>query len=185
MKILANPRNLFPHEGFFTKLYRRACSWLKYSFNRNHVELTKTAFKSRPWDSSYLLSIERAKIREMADYLEKANRFEGVERVVRHMRICLSLLEIIMGERDLFHFDGDILFKEDKDHDGGETMELIKSPDFKYNCDVYVNMKNMGRFVHNKKLWEFYAKFPHELYEVKARALYHKIRNEHEQEWWD
>ena len=96
-----------------------------------------------------------------------------------------------MGKRSTFHYDGDIVFvpvpEEEMKEKGYEegTMELKKSKDFRYHCDVYVNTKNVSRFVGNKKLEEYYVKYPHELYELKARTLYHKIRAEREAEWWD
>jgi hypothetical protein len=149
----------------------------------------KTAYGGRPWDCVYLWDVEYAKIKEMADYLEKSDRFVGVEYVVRDMRICLSLIEIFSGKRDLFHFDGGLLFQEidknSEDYDGGNTKRIVASPDFKYNCHVNVNLKNISRFVPNEKVREWYIKTPHELYEQKARYLYHKIRYEHEQEWGD
>lgn len=170
-------------------IFRRIRSWFRYTFNKEHRELVKEAFNSRPWDQSYLFSLEKAKIEEMMKYQEHARRFVGVEQVIRDMRICLSLLEIIMGERKLFHFDGHLTFKgideEEKEKLGEDAVEIVESPDFKYNCDVNVNLRNIKRFVNNEKEAEFYQKMPHELYELKAEHLYHKIRATREMRWWD
>lgn len=170
-------------------VFAKVRSWFRYTFNKDHRRLVREAFNSRPWDHSFLFSLERAKIEEMANYLEKAGRFVGVEYVVRDMRICLSLLDIMLGERQLFHYDGQLMFKEVDEAEekelGEKAVEIIESPDFKYNCDVKVNLRNMKRFVDNEKLFEFYQRLPHELYELKAEHLYHKIRATREMRWWD
>ena len=143
----------------------------------------KEAYRGRPWDFGYLWDLEYAKIKEMADYLEKSNRFVGVEYVVRDMRICLSLIEIFSDKRDLFHFDGKLL--NDENHNGGVTVKAVGIPDFEYKCHVNVNLKNISRFVDDKDAQKWYINYPHEFYELKARYLYHKIRREREMKWWD
>ena len=119
----------------------------------------------------------------MLNYHEKNKRFEGWEIVVRDMRICISLIDIFTERRNLFHYDydGDIVFKPIGDDD----YELTNTPDFEYHCDVKVNLKNLSRFVDNKNMFKFYEKSPHEFYILKAKTLYHKIRLEHDGEWWD
>lgn len=191
MKIYANPTTLFRKENWFVSAYYGVRSWIKYTFNRDHLALMKEAYKTRPYDYSFLFRMEYDKIKEMANYLEKADRFIGAEYVVRDMRICLSLLEIILGERNTFHFTGTLCFKdipEEERNEGGlgkDEKVIEPTPDFKYHCDVHVNLKNMKRFVLDEKHYDFYTKNPHELYELKAKALYHKIRYEHDMEWWD
>ena len=187
MKVFANPFTLFKKTNWFWGVR----SWFKYTFDKAHLALIKEAYKGRPYDDSYLTQLEYLKIKEMEKYHEKTMFFVGVERIIRDMKICLSLLEIMRGMRNTFHYDGDIVFapipEEERKEEGYEegTMELKKSPDFRYHCDVYVNTKNVSRFVGNKKLEEYYVKYPHELYELKARTIYHKIRAEREAELWD
>lgn len=186
MEVLANPLTLFKEASWFSSVR----SWFKYTFDKNHIALMKEAYKGRPYDHGYLTQLEYAKIKEMVEYHEKRNFFVGVEYVIRDMKICLSLLDIVMGKRSTFHYDGNIVFvpipEEEMKEKGYEegTMELKKTPDFRYHCDVYVNTRNVSRFT-GKKYEDFYVKHPHELYELKARTLYHKIRAEHEAEWWD
>ena len=60
----------------------------------------------------------------------------------------------------------------------------IESGDLQYHCDVYVNTRNIGRFLDGKRL-EWCLRHPHELYMIKARKLYFKIREERDPEWWD
>ena len=189
MKVFAN-KNLFREENLFVAAYYSVRSWFRYTFNKYHRKLVKEAFNGRPWDEGYLFGIEAAKIKEMVDYHQRVQRFEGVEYVIRDMKICLSLIEIFTGKRDTFHYTGGFKFVEaDKEAEKelGEEglLEIKETPDFKYHCDVAVNTKNVDRFVIDKRATKFYLEHPHELYELKARYLYHKIRYYREQEWWD
>lgn len=165
-------------------------SWFRYTFNKYHIKLIKEAFTGRPWDEGYLLELEHKKIEEMADYHQRIQRFEGVEYVIRDMKICLSLMDIFMGKKDLFRYDGHLTFvdadeKYGTDEKGNPYKEIKTTPDFKYVCLVNVNTKNIDRFVKNEHNKSWYLEHPHELYELKARYLYHKIRFEREEEWWD
>ena len=183
MEVLANLKTLFHKDNRFVNAYHSIRSWIKFTFNKNHIRIMKEAYRGRPWDFGYLWDLEYAKIKEMADYLEKSNRFVGVEYVVRDMRICLSLIEIFSDKRDLFHFDGKLL--NDEKCNRGVIVKAVGIPDFEYKCHVNVNLKNINRFVDDKDAQKWYIKYPHELYELKARYLYHKIRREREMKWWD
>lgn len=181
MEIFFNPKTLFKKEGALKMAYYSVRSWFKYTFNKNHLRLIKEAYTGRPYDHRFLYDIEHAKIKEMSDYLEEADRFEGVEHVVRDMRICLSLIEIFSESRNLFHFNGHLTFE---DADGG-MKKIGNTDDFAYICDVNVNLKNIDRFVKNPRLKKYVMTHPHELYILKAKHLYHKIHLERDGEWWD
>ena len=183
MEVLANLKTLFDKDNWLVNAYHSIRSWFKFTFNKNHIRLMKEAYRGRPWDFGYLWDLEYAKIKEMADYIEKSNRFVGVEYVVRDMRICLSLIEIFSDKRDLFHFDGKLL--NDEKCNRGVIVKAVGIPDFEYKCHVNVKLKNINRFVDDKDAQKWYIKYPHEFYELKARYLYHKIRREREMKWWD
>ena len=117
----------------------------------------------------------------MADYIEKHKRFEEWQRTVRDMRICAKLIYILQHDTDLFHFTGQLNFVETED--GSGLYEAKGTPDYAYVCDVYVNTRNAYRFGIKKD--DFLCRNAHEIYLVKARYLYHKIRFERELEWWD
>ena len=51
-----------------------------------------------PWDWYYLLNLERCKIKEMMNYINKTRRFEGYQTVVRDMQICIKLIDIVLEE---------------------------------------------------------------------------------------
>lgn len=160
--------------------YRSFKSWIKYHTTKEFKNLLKVVLKSYPWDYTYLYEIEQAKIAEMIEYHRYHQRFVGWEEVVRDMEICYKLIDIILGKKDLFHYDGDLTYT--KLEDG--NYEIGNTPDFKYHCDVKVNTKNADRFV-DTKTRKWYIEHPHELYVEKAKCLYHKIRLEHDGEWWD
>lgn len=187
MEIFAAPDLFKKRENWFISTYYRIRSFFRFTFNRDHVSLLKEAWLSRPWDHSYLYQLEYEKIKEMLHYQEKTNGFVDVEYVIRDMKICLSLLEIMMGKRDLFHFDGTFVFVDsEKKDENGEPLKVLKpTPDFKYHCDVNVNLRNMKRFIEQEKLYDFYTYRPDELYVQKAKKLYHKIRYERDEMWWE
>ena len=161
--------------------------WIRMHTKKRFLRVLKATLKSYPYDSSFLLEIEQAKLNEIADYIEANDRFVGCEYVVRDIRLCVRLIEILKHETDYFHFNGDIRFVPSGkvDEDGNEIMEFKPTPDFEYVCDVKVNMKNIDRFARSQAEEKLFKRQPHELYLRKARCLYHKIRSEREQEWWD
>ena len=168
--------------GSFKDKWLTFKGWIKYHlFNKNFYALLKEVYKTYPWDESFLYDLEKAKIEEMRKYHIKSDRFVGVEYVIRDMKICENLIDIFNGKKNLFHYDGNLTFNklEDGNYEMGHTS------DFKYNCDVKVNTKNLKRFVHDEKLYKFYLDSPHELYMLKAKYLYHKIRYENDGNWWD
>lgn len=182
MEVVFNPNTLFRRDAWYSRVFYSVRYFFKYKLGKWHRNLVKTAFKGEPWDYDFLFKLEYAKIREMLEWHKEKHRFEGVEFTIRDLRICLSLLGIIMGERQLFHYEGKLLSEPTGD---GEMRRIVESPDFKYVPDVYVNTRNIGRFVDKENLRDFYTKFPGDLYVLKARHLYHKIRLEEEETWWD
>ena len=168
--------------GSFSEKLKELKMWFRYHFRKEYRKLLKTTLKSYPFDYSYLYEIEQAKINEMIEYHKKADRFVGVEYVIRDMKIASSLIDIFIGKKNIFHYDGELTYTKNED---GVTYTMGTSPDFKYNCDVKVNTRNIDRFIKDEKAKEFYLKSPHELYMIKAKYLYHKIRYEKDFEWWD
>lgn len=166
-----------------SNIYSKVRCWIKYHINKNFFKVLKTVLKSYPWDESYLYELEQAKIEEMMKHHQKYGFFEGSEFVIRDMKLCMKLIDIFTEKISLFHYDGDIVFKKIESDD--ESYELGTTTDFKYNCDVYVNTKNIQRFVDKPELYKFYLNNPHELYELKAKYLYHKIRLENDGTWWN
>lgn len=164
----------------FKQKYYSVISWLRYHTSKDFFKILKELLKSYPYDNCYLLRIERAKLLEMINYHKKVQGFVGWEKCVRDMKICVSLIGIMIEDEDLFHFNGDLIFNKNENNE----YEINHTPDFEYICDVSVNTKNINRFISDNKMQKFYLEHPHELYVKKATYLYHKIRYEREFEWW-
>ena len=183
MKIQAN-KSFFKslkRIGSFGEKLRLCYRWCRYHlFNRDFKELHKTVMKSYPWDSDYLYELERAKINEMRKYHQKKQFFKEWEFVFRDMTLCMKLIDIFTEKIDLFAYDGELKFIP---IEGSEDVE-VKTDDLKYKCYVNVNMKNIDRFCKNEKEKEWINEHPHELYRLKAKYLYHKIRTEKDDCWW-
>lgn len=184
MEVYANLDTLFKRDKWAKRTWHAIRSWLQFNFNKYHRKLVREARHGRPWDIGYLYELEYAKIEEMIHYHERVKRFVGVERVISHMKLCLSLIEIFTEKRELHHFTGGLQFKDADNVEKG-LKQIVESPDFKYHCDVNVNLKNIDRFVPFKEMQDYYLDHPHEVYILKAKALYHKIRSEQDFEWWD
>lgn len=107
------------------------------------------------YDGYYLLTLERFKINAMAKDFEKHHFYVGWEDDVRDMKLCVKLLDIIMGEDPV-----------------GKNWE-------KEIC--YINTKNYKRFLSSEPD-KYLLKL--ELRRVKALHLYNKIRNRVLRWWW-
>lgn len=172
--------------GIFSKKYRyfrwwhAFVHWCHMHFCKESWALLWQWFKGYPWDSSFLLDLEQAKLKEMIAYHKKRKFFVGWEQVVRDMQICVSLIDIINEKKSLFTYTGNTEFSEPNEQ--GEVEWLPGN--LEYHCLVKVNTKNTLRFVDKKHL-DFYKRHPHELYIQKAKALYYKIRYEKTDQWWD
>lgn len=182
MEAQFNPNTLFKRDFWIVRTFYRVRHFFREKLGKWHRNVVMTAFSGEPWDHDYLFSVEHAKIKEMLEWHRKHGKYAGVEHNIRDMQICLSLIEIFTGKRDLFHFNGKLLSEPTGD---GETYRVVESPDFEYVCDVYVNTKNIDRFVEDEKAKGFYLIHKDELYMLKARKLYHKIRFEKEIGWWE
>lgn len=151
------------------KIYRkikRPFWWLKRRLTKEGRALLKEAVDFEPWDWAYLLNLERAALVRMVAHHRQNQAFVGWDRAVREMEICIRLIDIIT-----------------------EDVELTTGfPYYKF-CRAF-NFKNMDRWA--TKLEQTIVQeslhkglFMETVYQKKAEYLYHKIRAEREQTWWD
>lgn len=183
---------VFAQDSFFKSLkrtfgfgyrFRKLKGWFRYHFRKDFFRILKTALKGYPYDYGYLLDLERAKLTEMANYLERSALVEGYERKVEQIRTCIRLIDIINENGELtYDYEGHMNFIPCKDNP--ELYEMDNSS-LKYICKINVNFRNFDRFIKNKDLKDFYDNYPHEFYLIKARQLYHKLRANYEEGWWD
>ena len=117
--------------------YYTVISWFKYNFfNKNWHKIRKSVNRARPWDYGYWQETLYHYLEYQADYFEKSQHFVGWERVVKELRLCKSLLEIMMEKRSISDYSG--------------TPKM----------NVYVNTRNAGRFIqredadYSKCMWK-------------------------------
>ena len=136
-------------------------SWFKHNFfNKNWRKIRKSVNQARPWDYGYWYDTLYHYFEYQAVYFETFQNFVGWERAVKELRLCRSLLEIMMDKRDL------------SDYAGIPKMK------------VYVNTRNANRFIpynadFTKAIWQ------EELYVRKATRLFYRILEERSRTWWD
>lgn len=140
--------------------------WLKRRSTREGRVLLKEAVNFEPWDWTYLMNLERAALVRMAAYHRQNRAIEGWDKAVREMEICIKLIDIVTGDVEL----------------------TTGFPDYKF-CRAF-NYENMDRWATELEqtiVQESLHKglFMESIYRKKAEYLYHKIRAEREQTWWD
>ena len=100
----------------------------------------KIAWNDVDWDRSSIYNVLRFKIDNMANYMEKHNRFVGVEEEVFWMRTCVKLIDKVSDEV----YDGEYMdyketkwwFEDLKDGSGNSQMHIDT---IKENIDDYLN----------------------------------------------
>ena len=142
--------------------YYTVRSWFKYNFfNKNWHKIRKSVNHARPWDYGYWQETLYHYLEYQADYFEKSQHFVGWERVVKELRLCKSLLEIMMEKRSISDYSG--------------TPKM----------NVYVNTRNAGRFIQREDADYSKCMWKEELYIRKATRLFYKILEEKSRNWWD
>lgn len=171
--ILSRIRDFFKRVGHFIK---NMWKLVKIAlFNKVKYKTVDEAINGYSFDFGYLYNLELAKLKEMVDYFSKYGISADNDKYIKQIKLAIKLLQIVINEEG-YHFEHNI--------DGEKTGKFTDMN--KYVCDVDVNVKNAHRFVKNETERYFYVEhYPHELYLLKAKYLYHKLRDYFEQTWWD
>jgi hypothetical protein len=144
-------------------IYYGVKSWFKYNlFNKNWHKIRKSVNQAKPWDYAYWQETLYHYLEYQAAYFEKAQFFVGWERAVKEIRLCKSLLEIVMEKRDISDFSS-----------------------LKPTMKIYVNTRNAKRFISYEGADMTRAMWQVELYERKANRLLYRILEERSRTWWD
>lgn len=149
--------------------YRDLRQFFVFNFNKHLLTNIKGAFKFRPFDYSFFYDRQLEYLETMLDYF-KSSEYIGEaykDKIVNNIKLAIYLLNI--GYKD------------------GLPTEIIRRADHtcEIRCNKKVNRRNIERFFPNltdrqKDMIENY-----DIYETKARHLYHKILLYKSAEWWD
>lgn len=113
------------------------------------------------WDSGYLLDIEKHYLKQMLKYFIKSDLTVNNEYVVRDIKICLSLIDIIKNEAEDMSYVNIKNYKRFIPSLNNEMLDpLIRDVD---------TVKMVSRWIAQEK----------------AFHLYNKIRAYRMQIWWD
>ena len=167
--------NIFYNIKNFFKSLKRSCKYFKIMWS------------NQPYDYSYLLELEREKLKDMYKYFSNANIIEDEWIRARDCKLAIALLDIILED------------------DSSYDVYLPKFGDFiegkhniRYVIRKYVNDSNINRFM-NRDICKKYRiasskknendNLPiiirDELRIEKAWNLYCKLREYRLRTWWD
>lgn len=168
------------------KRNRSESSHIRRKINRWVRFLTQ----ERDWDYAFMLEMEYMKLRQMEEYFKESDTFVGIEYVRRDLRICLRLLDIVMGKDDLDIERSPLKFVPFKDDNGHKMYKLEDASEIISYKKLYVNTKNAARFIE----FDFTSPNVNESLEIshkeslrlhKAWHLYNLIRTYRMFAWWD
>jgi hypothetical protein len=150
---------------------------------KSTIKWLPITWNDRDWDHAYIMYALRFKIKNTADYIEKHNRYEGCERDVERMRLCVRLFDAL--EKDIYegeyldyyetesHVDEEGYYKSTPIRDDLETY-LKKYPSYYRRLSDKDKERNVWAALmigHNRN-----KKASDLLFELIKRNIYH---------WWD
>ena len=146
--------------------------------------------KERDWDYTFMLEMEYMKLRQMEEYFKERDTFIGIEYVRRDLKICLRLLDIVMGKNDLNIEHSPLKFVPFKEDNGRKMYKLEGASEIISYRKLYVNVRNASRFVKfdfKNPNMDDSSEISHKesLRLNKAWHLYNLIRTYRMFEWWD
>lgn len=168
----------------------------------NVVKAYKRLLQSdRDWDFSFLLELERKKLRRMADYFSKEEDSVKDQQTARECTLCVRLLDIVLDREKFRDVWSDEVYKCHKVEKAKNDKGLISLtfdyvgmiPDF----PKYVNTRNASRFTdtshlrrvldtaesaYEHKYWTERSK--ENLRSAKAWHLYNIVREYRMFGWW-
>lgn len=181
------------YNQWYWRLYRWA-KWEGRYLHRDVIQGFKNlwkwlpiVWKDRDWDDHFIFEALKFKIKNTANYLAKYDRYEGVEKNVRYMRICEKLIQHIQNNHyqmeyqdyleDKMHVvDGKIEFETIKDN----TADYIKQYPLTYK-KVTLDPRYETYLANNSSTCLAMGIERH----LKARKLLFKILEEEIEGWWD
>jgi hypothetical protein len=171
-----------------SSIFRTIRYWFHCNWNKEHWRLLKSAFTSYGWDGGFLSELEERQIDKALKWFEhhKIIVDDQYNELVRSLRWAKYLIHVINNETDLFHYEGEMTFDGVEGHENLKEINTSKSV---YHYDgPYINKKNLHRFLNKAQLQNEYfmsGKCDNDIYLIKAKYLYYKIRERYTDYWWD
>lgn len=135
--------------------------WFTHNWNKSHCKVVKEAMYGMPYDWTYLLKLERSKLKEIRDYCVTSNVVDH-DNNIKWMNMCIKLLDIII------------------DDDGQDSNRKMNYN----NIDRFIRKP-----IKDGVLWDdvvdYYKKYPDDYRFAKAWYLYFEIRKNYTGNWWD
>lgn len=166
---------------FFISLHRIKN---KKKMKKSKVKIYEKILKhDEDFDYSYLLKLERFKIKQMISSFENSNfKYDGITYDIRDMKMCVKLIDIIL-EEDKFSKKFLEQFESVKyEIDDNNRLILTNNDDIK--IPIHINKNNIKRYINLENKENFNDNFLMELRKCKALKLYNKIRNKMFSWWW-
>ena len=150
--------------NIFCKIYKRYFYYYYRDIKQGFFNLYywfNLIFKTQYWDSGYLLDIEQHQLKRMLKYFIKSDLVENNDIIVRDIKICLSLIDIIKNEAE------DISYVNIKNY-----KRFIPS----------LNNEMLDPLIRDVNTVKMVSRW---IAQEKAFHLYNKIRAYRMQTWWD
>ena len=130
------------------------------------------------WAWAYLLRLEQRKLIDMANCFEKENLFVGVEKVVRDIRICVKLIDIICENDIPYKTWLHASFGDDKKEEVPFSKHINTNNRKRIFKEIY--QKDYITNASPNIIWTLKLEYRKQ----KALYLYHKIRTANLFTWW-
>ena len=163
--------------------------WFYCNWNMDHFRLVKAAFTSYPWDHAYLYRLEELQIKKALRWFEKhqyaTDEFHMPK--LRSLKVAYTLLHRINNQDDMLdyiEYENDEEMAKDGRPDNIDKQLGITPMRYVYK-GPRVNKRNMDRFMNKEELKVIGHFHDDDLYVIKAKSLYYKIRERCTDIWWD
>jgi hypothetical protein len=165
----------------FKKIYRRV---RRFFWNIQRLfQWAPVIWNNADWDYEYMLRIERYKLSRMLKSLSRDGVWADQTYSTRDIRICISLIDIILEEDKPHRTYGETAFSGWKMTTRNGKLVILERPE-NVAYPVHVNLRNKDRFLPGSVGNET-SPFKDMLRQEKAMRLYNLIRAYNMTEWFD
>ena len=143
------------------QFWYRIVQWVEQNLTMARFRLIKESALSSPYDYTYLLRLEQAKLQEMANYFVKQQDWFDHTNDLKWINICIRLIDIIVDYPE--------------EHPYVNTQNIWR----------FIRPTDYVKGVEKVDVEHYYNSYPQDLRYVKAEHLYYEIRKQYTGNWWD